>query len=113
LALYRSYPPTVLSPEINELSILRLPAVLALVGNPDRSTLWRWIQKHQFPPSVKLSKRSIGWRACDVYEWLASRRSWCESAPAPRRQAISPDNTDEAVAMIVARRKRASAGALR
>ena len=54
--------------------ILREPEVLALVGNVDRTTLWRWERQGRFPQRVHLGERAIGWLASDIARWIDSRR---------------------------------------
>lgn len=54
-------------------AILRLPAVLALVGL-SRSTLYELVAAGQFPRQVRLSARRVGWLADEVNDWLAERR---------------------------------------
>lgn len=52
--------------------VLRLPAVIKLVAL-SRSTIYLLIQKKAFPNPVQLSQRAVGWRQCDIDEWLESR----------------------------------------
>jgi len=94
--------------ELDELSILRLPAVLALVGNPHRTTLSRWIRKRHFPPAVILGKRSVGWHATDVHDWLASRRSWGDNEPAPPHRVIGTGRSADGAASAITWRKHKS-----
>ncbi len=54
--------------------MLRPKDVAARVGLSVQ-TLYRLVKQGEFPPWVKLSKRSSGWRASDVEAWLASRTS--------------------------------------
>jgi prophage regulatory protein len=56
------------------MQILRLPAVLSLVGL-SRSTLYEEIAAGRFPRQVRLTKRSVGWRSEEVAKWLADRVS--------------------------------------
>ena len=58
--------------EISEIRLRRLPAVLALVG-VSRSSLYAMVARGVFPPPVRIGLRSVGWRAQDVWGWLASR----------------------------------------
>ena len=52
--------------------ILRVPDVLARIGM-SRSTLYEWMRTGNFPPSVKLGERAVGWRESDVTAWIESR----------------------------------------
>ena len=49
--------------------ILRLPAVLKLTGL-SRSSIYLMISSGNFPRQVSLGSRAVGWRECDIYEWL-------------------------------------------
>jgi prophage regulatory protein len=53
--------------------IIREKALLKLIGNPGRTTLWRWEKNGQFPRRRKLGGRSVGWLRNEVLEWIASR----------------------------------------
>lgn len=52
--------------------ILRLPQVLARVGI-SRSELYRREVLNQFPKRVKLGRRSVGWVASEVQEFIEER----------------------------------------
>ncbi len=52
--------------------ILRLPEVLARVGL-SRSTVYKRMAARDFPPSVPLTPRSVGWRSDHIEAWIASR----------------------------------------
>jgi prophage regulatory protein len=54
--------------------ILRIDEVLRLTGLSS-STLWREIAAGRFPGPVPISKRSKGWLASDLRDWLAKRRT--------------------------------------
>jgi prophage regulatory protein len=53
-------------------TIVRLPQVLAMVGLSDK-TIYRMMKAGTFPAKVQLSPRSVGWRADDIIEWIATR----------------------------------------
>jgi prophage regulatory protein len=53
-------------------SVLRLPAVLAIVSL-SRSTVYEKIKRGEFPRPFKLGERAIGWREGDIEAWLAAR----------------------------------------
>jgi len=52
--------------------ILRLPEVLLTTGL-SRSTLYARVATGDFPPSIKLGPRAVGWRSGDVEAWVESR----------------------------------------
>ncbi len=54
------------------LTILRLPAVLARTGL-SRSTLYALMAEGQFPASVSLGMRSVGWLESDITDWIRQR----------------------------------------
>jgi prophage regulatory protein len=53
--------------------IWRLPKVLERTGI-SRTKLYELISKNDFPRQIKLGigpkSRSVGWRSCDVMQWL-------------------------------------------
>lgn len=49
--------------------ILRIKTVLQLTGL-SRSTLYRKIQRGEFPKQIKLSERCAGWRQSSVNAWM-------------------------------------------
>ncbi|MEY8765732.1 MULTISPECIES: helix-turn-helix transcriptional regulator [Francisella] len=51
--------------------IMRIGEVVEITG-VSRSTIYRWVDKGQFPKYVKLSPTSTGWYSDKVYEWLES-----------------------------------------
>jgi prophage regulatory protein len=52
--------------------ILRLPDVKQLVGL-SRSEIYRRMNLNEFPKSVSLGKRSIGWIETEINEWIVTR----------------------------------------
>ena len=52
--------------------ILRLPEVSQVTGL-SRSTIFRLVQAGNFPQSVKLTARTIGWYSTDIETWIAAR----------------------------------------
>ena len=59
--------------------ILRLPAIISLTGL-GRSTIYAKMIEGQFPKSVRLGARSVGWLETDIHDWLSDRiqESQCE-----------------------------------
>jgi len=49
--------------------ILRIGTVLQLTGL-SRSTLYRKMQRGEFPRQIKLSDRCAGWRQSAVHAWM-------------------------------------------
>jgi prophage regulatory protein len=52
--------------------ILRLPGVIERTGL-SRSTLYSKIASGEFPRSIQLSQRAVGWTASEIEAWLAAR----------------------------------------
>ena len=58
--------------------ILRLPDVLQRTGL-SRSGLYERVKDGEFPPSVSLGGRSVGWVEAEIDNWIArlvSHRGW-------------------------------------
>jgi prophage regulatory protein len=49
--------------------ILRIGAVLDLTGL-SRSTLYRKVQRGEFPKQIKIAQRCAGWRQSAVQAWV-------------------------------------------
>ena len=49
--------------------VIRLPAVKELTGL-SRSTIYLRMSKNEFPQSISLGGRAIGWLEGDVNQWL-------------------------------------------
>jgi prophage regulatory protein len=54
--------------------LLRRPDVEQLTGLR-RSTMYRLIAEGRFPAAVRLTERAVAWRASEVAQWVASRKS--------------------------------------
>ena len=54
------------------LPVIRLSAVISKTGL-SRSTIYALQKIGDFPPSIKLSERSVGWLENEVDEWIAKR----------------------------------------
>lgn len=52
--------------------VLRLPEVSNATGL-SRSTIFRLMQAGDFPPSIKLTSRTVGWYSTDIETWIAAR----------------------------------------
>ena len=55
-----------------EPTILRRPQVQQRTGL-SRSTLYQYIRDGEFPASVQLGPRAVGWLESDVSDWIAAR----------------------------------------
>ena len=55
--------------ELDRRRILRLPEVTAVTGL-SRSAIYARMSRDEFPQAVQLGLRAVGWRACDVYQWV-------------------------------------------
>jgi prophage regulatory protein len=53
-------------------NVVRLPEVRRMTGL-GRSTIYRLQAGQQFPQSIKLSIRAVGWLEREVQEWLTER----------------------------------------
>jgi prophage regulatory protein len=52
--------------------VLRLPTVLAKTG-VSRATIYRLVQRGDFPSAHKLSERTSVWNEAEVDSWLKAR----------------------------------------
>ena len=59
---------------MKETIILRMPAVLAMTGI-SRSRLYVFMAREDdpFPRPLRLGPNSVGWRRCEIEEWLDAR----------------------------------------
>src|SRR5881398_1363991 len=53
------------------MQLLRLPAVIAIVGLK-KSTIYANIKDGKFPPPVKLGARAVAWRSQDIADYIAA-----------------------------------------
>jgi prophage regulatory protein len=53
-------------------TIWRLPEVISHTGLP-RSTIYLKMKLDEFPQSIKLGLRSVGWNSDDVEQWIQDR----------------------------------------
>ena len=56
----------------NLMRVLRLPEVSNATGL-SRSTIFRLMQAGDFPPSIKLTSRTVGWHSTDIETWIVAR----------------------------------------
>ena len=57
---------------MNEKTIWRIYTVMARTGLP-RSTIYHKMSLDEFPQSVNLGLRSVGWDSEDVEQWIQDR----------------------------------------
>jgi len=57
---------------VNEKTIWRLHTVMARTGLP-RSTIYHKMSLDEFPQTINLGLRSVGWIAEEVEEWIEER----------------------------------------
>lgn len=69
----------------NEERRLRLPEVLRLTGLAP-STLYRYMDRGEFPRPDQLGSNTVGWKQSDINEWLRTRK---KRNPSPRRKKQS------------------------
>lgn len=55
-----------------EPTILRRPQVQQRTGL-SRSTLYQYIKDGEFPASISLGPRAVGWLESDVSDWISAR----------------------------------------
>lgn len=53
-------------------AVLRLPGVVTKTGL-SRSSIYAAIGKNEFPGSIPLGARAVGWLEADIEAWLESR----------------------------------------
>lgn len=58
--------------DANPIDTQRLPKVKERTGL-GRSTIYRMMALGQFPRSLQLTARAVGWRRADIDAWLAAR----------------------------------------
>ena len=39
-----------------------------------RSTIYYWIQQGEFPQSIKIGTRAVGWLESDITDWVSNRQ---------------------------------------
>jgi|HubBroStandDraft_6_1064221.scaffolds.fasta_scaffold216206_2 predicted DNA-binding transcriptional regulator AlpA len=72
---------------------LTLGVVLERVGNPHRSTVWRWVKRGLFPlPRRRLGQRRMMWTEREIEGWLEDMS--CMSASPSTR--MMQDMVDQA-----------------
>jgi len=59
--------------------ILRLPVIKELTGL-SRSSIYLRISKGEFPSSISLGGRAVGWLESDIESWLDEKISSSQSA---------------------------------
>jgi len=57
--------------------LLRIQTVTELTGL-SRATVYRLLERREFPAPFRISERAVAWRASEVQEWIESRRRTTE-----------------------------------
>lgn len=60
------------APEAQAATFMRLPSVIRWTGL-GRSTIYRLVAEHKFPPPVLLATRAVAWRRSDLEKWSEMR----------------------------------------
>ena len=55
-------------------TVVRMRRVREIVGL-GKTTVYDLIKAGEFPPGIKLGKRTRGWRTSDLQEWLKTREA--------------------------------------
>lgn len=55
-----------------EMEYLRENQILAMIP-VDRTTIWRWEKKGDFPKRRKLGSNTVGWLKSEVQQWMKDR----------------------------------------
>jgi len=63
-------------------TILRRPQVQQRTGL-SRSTLYQYIKDGEFPASVQLGPRAVGWLESDISDWISARVKLARQASVP------------------------------
>lgn len=57
---------------MNTPKILRLPAVMAMLG-VSKPTIYLWIKRGAFPVPIKIGPKASGWLLSEIENWIAER----------------------------------------
>jgi prophage regulatory protein len=68
-----------ISHELASLRLLRMGTVLDLTQLSE-TTLWRLRRRDEFPAPVRVTSRTIAWRAADVEVWIRQRANTTRAA---------------------------------
>lgn len=52
--------------------ILRLPAVLAMIGC-SKPTVYKWVKQGLFPAPLKIGPKASGWLLSEIHAWIEQR----------------------------------------
>lgn len=85
---------------MNALDPILSPAAVAKLLGVSKPTVWRLRRAGNFPAPISLSPGRVGFRASDIGEWLASRKTvGCKTNSDPTAPKSAPELT-EAVAEL-------------
>ncbi len=54
--------------------IIRMPELMNKTGCA-RSTIYAFISRGEFPRPIPLGARAVGWKECEIDEWIERRES--------------------------------------
>ncbi len=57
--------------------ILRLKDVIQKTGL-SRSTIYAYMKEGRFPQAIRLGARAVGWRECEIEEWIKRRVNFAQ-----------------------------------
>ena len=60
-------------------NFVRLPEVTRRCGL-SRATIYRKIDRGEFPPCVRLGANAVAWYESDINRWVANPASWAAAA---------------------------------
>lgn len=60
--------------------VLRLPEVIAKTGL-GRTTLWQMTKERQFPESISLGAKAMGWIESEIDKWIEDRMAARQVTP--------------------------------
>ncbi len=43
------------------------------ITGKSRTSVWRWIQNGDFPPSYQIGRNSVAWKKSDVDAWIEAK----------------------------------------
>jgi prophage regulatory protein len=59
--------------EMGEEKFIKWKCLRKLIGDPGRTTVWRWEKEGKFPRRRRLGGRSVAWLNSEIMEWIATR----------------------------------------
>jgi prophage regulatory protein len=75
------------------MKVLRMPEVVATTGL-SRMTIYRLEERGQFPPRLRLSANTVGWRESDIARWMESLPTGGPATPEPVTATVSARHSE-------------------